>query len=359
MYLVRYAEIALKSEPVRRSWENRLISNIKQQIGEQEITKSRGRIWIHTSENYDEQLSRTFGIQSFSSCDEVSLEDLESKVLNFAKTKLEDENTFALRVRRVGEQSFTSQDVAAELGEKILEQQPQLKVNLDRPEKEIFIEIRDDDCYIFDHITQGLGGLPVGVSGKLVALLSGGIDSPVAIWMMMKRGCHIIPAYIDNAPFTDKNTVQRVLKIVEALQVYQPNLELRVIENTEFMLRLKEVLEKERLDRYTCVLCKRNMYRLGEQIAMQEDAQGLVTGESLGQVASQTMDNLRVLDQTCSIPVYRPLIGLDKLEIEGMAKNIGTYEISISDPGECGAVPDKPATKSDLGKILELEDMVL
>jgi thiamine biosynthesis protein ThiI len=356
LYLIRYAEIALKSEPVRRAWEDLLIRNMKRSLRDCKIRRDRGRIWVEV-ENAD-KLVKTVGIQSFSPCEHCELSELDEFAIGFCKRKIKSENTFALRVRRVGEHEFSSQDVARRLGSMILKGFSWMKVDLEKPEKEVFIEIRGNDCYLFDRIIKGAGGIPLGAEGKLVSLFSGGIDSPVAVWMMMKRGCEIIPVYLDNTPFTDYSSLQRAEGVAEALREYQHDFRLRIIHHGDFLLRAKEILKKRKLEKYTCIICKRRMYRIAEEIAEEEMAKGIVTGESLGQVASQTLENLLVLNSSVNLPVYRPLIGFDKLEIENIAKKIGTYEKSVLHAKKCEAVPKKPATKSKLEKVLEIEEEI-
>jgi thiamine biosynthesis protein ThiI len=172
---------------------------------------------------------------------------------------------------------------------------------------------------------------------------------------MMKRGCKIVPIYFDCTPFTDESTLNRAKAVAEVLREYDPDFELRIVEHGEFLQKLKEILKEKKLESYTCILCKRRMYKIAERIAKDEGAKGIVTGESLGQVASQTLDNLMVLDEACNLPIYRPLIGFDKIEVEELAKKIGTYEASTMPAKDCTAVPRKPTTKAKLEKVLEIE----
>ncbi|MDM7935171.1 MAG: tRNA uracil 4-sulfurtransferase ThiI, partial [Methanothrix sp.] len=341
MYLVRYSEIALKSPPVRRRWEDILVSNLQKALPECKVTKSWGRVWLEGSVDY-EKLRRIFGIVSFSECECCTLQDLDSFILDFcARTGLAEARTYALRLRRVGEHPFSSQQKTIELAEKIQERFSQLKVDLEDPEATVYVEIRDNDCYLYRDVIKGAGGLPLGVEGRLVALLSGGIDSAVAAWMMMKRGCKIIPVYVELDSFTDERAKKRAWAVVESLKAYQPDLELRMVKD-DFLKRAKEVMRREDLENYTCLICKRRMYWLAESVARVVGAKGIVTGESLGQVASQTLDNLFVLDCAASVPVYRPLIGFDKSETERIAREIGTFEASIMRAEGCRAVPHKP-----------------
>ncbi len=356
MYLVRYSEIFLKSEPVRRRWENALISNIREVLPECRVRRERGRgrIWLEGAVD-PEKLKRVFGGVSFSECEYCTLENLNSFSLDFCdEIEIDKARTFAVRVKRVGSHDFTSQQKAAELGDLILNKFKGLEVDLESSEKTIFVEIRNEDCYLFDEVIKGVGGIPLGVEGKLVALFSGGIDSPVAAWLMMKRGCKINPIYFDISPFSDKSMLNRAKRVADILKGYQPDFEIRVVKDT-FLERAKEALKSAGIENYTCILCKRHMYRVAECIAKEEGAKGIVTGESLGQVASQTLDNLLVLDDACSLPVYRPLIGFDKVEIERIAREIGTFDASILPASSCSAVPKKPVTKAKLEKVLEIE----
>jgi thiamine biosynthesis protein ThiI len=357
VYLVRYSEIALKSEPVRRRWEDVLISNIHKALPEVRARKERGRIWLDGPVD-PEKLARVFGIVSFSEVEHCRLEDLRACILDFCeRTGLERARTFALRVRRVGNHSFRSQEKTIELADLILDRFQSLKVDLDNPEATVYVEIREGDAYLFRDAIKGAGGLPLGVEGKLVALFSGGIDSPVAAWMMMKRGCKIIPVYVEMDAFSGENALLRARAVAEALRAYQPDLDLKVVKD-DSLARAKEIMRREGMEKYTCILCKRMMYRVAEAVARDVDAKGIVTGESLGQVASQTLENLFVLDSAASMPVYRPLIGFDKVEVERIAREIGTFELSIMPAEGCSAVPYKPATRARMEWVQRLEEML-
>lgn len=371
MFLIRYSEIALKSPPVRRRWEDVLVSNIQKALPGCRVRKSWGRIWVEgpvDREVDQEKLRRVFGIVSFSEVEHCPLQDLNAFILDFCRRiGLEKASSFALRLRRVGEHPFSSQEKTVELADSILERYPQLKVNLKNPEAAVYVEIRDQDCYLYKDVVKGAGGLPLGVEGKLVVLLSGGIDSPVAAWMMMKRGCKIIPLYVDLDSFSGPGALKRAEAVVEVLKAYQPDLELKVVKD-DFLKNAKEIMKAVGLEnggenggengqeRYTCLICKRRMYRLAESVARELNAGGIVTGESLGQVASQTLDNLLVLDCSVSLPIYRPLIAFDKVEAERIAREIGTFEVSIMPAESCKAVPRKPATKARLETVRRIEE---
>jgi len=349
--IARYSEVALKSPYVRREWERALKRDIKEKCKNAEVQIKSGRIFIRGAE--PECLRKVFGIVSFSPCIETTLKELKERVVEFSAKKIRG-GSFALRVRRVGSHPFTSLDIARELGAELLRRFPESSVNLDKPEAEIFIEIRDDRCYIYDEIIPGVGGLPRGVSGRLVSLFSGGIDSPVATFLMMKRGCEIIPLYIKNG-FSGEDSLKRAEEVAEILKSYQPDFELLVSDISEKFRELLKCAAERGLERYTCVLCKRLMYREAERVAREHDALGIVTGESIGQVASQTLENLLTISSATSLPVYRPLIGMDKIEIERIAREIGTLEVSSKSTEPCKAVPRKPATRSRIERILEIE----
>lgn len=317
----------------------------------------RGRIWLE-GEADPNLLKKIFGIVSFSEVERVPLQDLASSVISYCHmTGMKKAKTFAVRVKRVGSHPFTSQEIAARCGDIIRKEFPHLKVNLASPDKELYIEIRGDDCYLYDSVIQGAGGLPQGVEGTIVALLSGGIDSPVAAWMMMKRGCRVIPLYVHLDDVLDGSNYIRTERVIEALRAYQPDITLKVV-NDSYLSKARQELARSGQERYTCLLCKRRMYRIAETFAISIGAKGIVTGESLGQVASQTLDNLLVLDDAAGIPVYRPLIGLDKEEIIRMAREIRTFTPSTTMASGCTAVPAKPATKAPLERIREIEQQI-
>ncbi|HML06083.1 MAG TPA: tRNA uracil 4-sulfurtransferase ThiI, partial [Methanobacterium sp.] len=248
---------------------------------------------------------------------------------------------------------FTSQEMAGFCGSVIIKKSG-APVNLSKPDFEFFVEVRDDITYIFHEKIPGIGGLPIGTQGKVIALVSGGIDSPVATFMMMKRGCEVIVLHFNNYPYTGGSN-SKVMKIIEKLEEYSPSkLEYYEADYGEY---LKSCIEDAPV-RLTCVLCKTGMYRIAEELAKKEGAFAIVDGSSLGQVASQTLPNLLATRYVTKMPVLSPLIGLDKVEIENIGKKIGTFEISILPAPGCTAVPKYPETNADLEKFLEvLEDI--
>jgi len=353
-WLVRYSEIFLKSDPVRRRWENILIANITAVMPGIHVRNERGRIWLDGDVKLD-LLKNVFGIVSFSEVEHGKIDEMPGFLTDFCRRHgIEAAKSFALRIKRVGKHDFTSAEKAVEYGSIIREAFPHISVDLDNPEKEIFIEIRANEVYLFDNVTKAVGGLPLGVEGTLVALVSGGIDSPVAAWMMMKRGCKIVPIFVALEEFLDDTTLARAQRVVDVLKKFQPGIELVVIRDGYLAAAKRELAQKHN-EKYTCLFCKRRMYRIATAFAEKIGAMGIVTGESIGQVASQTLDNLRVLDDAAEMPMYRPLIGFDKEDALKIAREIGTFGASTSKASGCGAVPSMPSTAAKLEKIREIE----
>jgi thiamine biosynthesis protein ThiI len=357
VWMVRYSEVFLKSDPVRRKWERTIVNSIKEVLPNAVVRDERGRIWVEGEVN-PEKLKKIFGIFSFSHCDVVNLNSLSEGLVSFCENhNLSNAKSFALRIRRIGEHTFSSRDVAVKYGDIVRNHYPHLKVDLNYPDKEIHIEIRDDICFLYDSVDQGAGGIPSGVEGTLVALVSGGIDSPVAAYMMMKRGCRIIPLYVELDGYSDETNLSRTKGVIETLRKYQPEIELLTVKDS-YLKEAGEVLEKNRQERFTCLICKRRMYRIAAEAARRTGAKGFVTGEAMGQVASQTLDNLAVLTDAAEIPVYRPLIGFDKEDVIQIARSIGTFEPSIASASGCGAVPDKPSTAASVDAIRIIEKKI-
>jgi len=366
LVLVRYGEIFLKSAPVRREYEKRLKENIKaglknEKIRDFKITRTRGRIFVEMPakkmhESFD-VLRKTFGIVSFSPCwhlQTAAVKDIQKFVRSNYRKWVKRGHTFAVRARRSGTQKerYTSMQLAKKVGDVV-----NRKVNLSNPDVEIFVEVRDNDTYIYTEILDGPGGLPVGTAGRVVCLISGGIDSAVAAWLMMKRGCFVIALYADNWPYVSnkKKSLKRAASVLEVLQSWSAGWRMSVFtfdngKNLKRFLETKGVPQK-----FTCLLCKRMMYMVANELAKQQKAKAIVTGETLGEVASQTLDNLAVLDEASELPVFRPLLGNDKQENIELAKRIGTYKISISSSSKCLAVPAAPRTRGNISEIKSIE----
>src|SRR5512136_2227188 len=270
-WLVRYSEIFLKSDPVRRQWENVLIANIREVMPDVHVHNERGRIWLDGDVKPD-RLKNIFGIVSFSEVEHIRIDELELFLPDYCRRHgIEKAKTFAIKMKRVGTHTFSSNDKAIEYGTLLRKEFPHLKVNLAHPDKEIHIEIRANEAYLYDTVIKAVGGLPLGVEGTLVALVSGGIDSPVAAWMMMKRGCRIIPVFVALDSFLDETTIARAERVVEILARYQPGIRLTVIRDGYLAAAKEELIEKH-LEKYTCIFCKRRMYRIATAFAVRNGA---------------------------------------------------------------------------------------
>ncbi len=360
--IVRYGEIGIKSPKVRGRFERKLIENIKTVVDDP-VNLSQGRIYIYPRNLTGtlKALNKIVGIVSYSPA-AVTLTDYDSiKTLieSYIGILVEEgifrkEDTFAIRCRRVGVHDFTSQEMAAYCGS-VVQGTTKSKVNLSNPDFELFVEVRDDKTYIFHQKISGLGGLPIGTQGRVISLISSGIDSPVAAFLMMKRGCSVTLLNFNTQPYSSDSN-EKILKIHEKLREYSAGAKLTLYQ-VDYWDYLHKCIE-EAPDRMTCVLCKSGMYQMAEKLAKNEDAMAIVDGSSLGQVASQTLPNLLATRYSTRMPVLSPLIGMDKVEIENIAKEIGTYDISIIPDEGCLAVPRHPETHAYLSKVLKAQDKI-
>jgi thiamine biosynthesis protein ThiI len=330
------------------------------------IERTRGRFYIKTPRTNEtaHALTRVFGISSLSPAKQTTsdLDAVTETALVIAAKAIKPNSTFAVRCHRVGTHAYSSVDVCRHLGDRILTAlKPQsVTVNLTKPDTTVNVEIRDKEAYVYGEVIPGPGGFPLGTQGKTVCLLSGGIDSPVACWLTMKRGSPTMPIYVDNNPYTDESTKRKAIETARKLQEWSTGYinKIYIVPNGENM----KAIEQNTPDRYRCLLCKRLMYRIAEHIAQAENAYGIVTGEAIGEQASQTMHNLFAIDEAATrFPIHRPLLGFDKLETEAIARRIGTFEVSIQKAKGCSAAPCKPATQARLSAVKEAEanlDMV-
>ncbi len=257
----------------------------------------------------------------------------------------------------MGTQPYSSMELCRDVGSQVMDalKDRNLRVNLTAPDTTLTIEVRDKDAYVYAQTLQGAGGFPLGTQGKTVCLLSGGIDSPVACWLVMKRGSPVVPIYVDNSPFTDETTKQKAIETAKKLQEWSAGYlrKMYIVPNGENMTLITEKAPR----RFTCLLCKRMMYRIAERIAQMENAYGIVTGEAIGEQASQTMHNLCAIDEAATqYPIHRPLLGFDKIETEAIARRIGTFEASIAKAKSCTAAPNEPATQAKLQALKAAEE---
>ena len=356
--IARYGEIGLKSPKIRSRFERKLVKNIKATF-ECDVERNQGRIYIHPKD-FDEgieKLNRVFGVVSYSPAISThsTYEEIDKTLGGYVEELMAenilDENTkFAIKCRRVGKHDFTSQEMAAHCGG-VVREIVLAPVDLTDPDLTIYVEVREDDTYIYHEKIKGPGGLPLGTQGKVVVLLSSGIDSPVAAYMMMKRGCEVVALNCNNDPFTTPKALENFNLLVDQLNKYAKGVPIqkRVLDYGEYL----QVAKDKAPEKMTCVLCKSGMYRIAEKLARKIGADAIVDGSSVGQVASQTLSNILATRYGVEMPILSPLIGLDKEEITAIAKEIGTFPISEIDDGGCSAVPKYPETRADLERVKE------
>jgi thiamine biosynthesis protein ThiI len=361
--LASYSEIALKGRYVRSQLEKQLVGHIKHQLRragypDSEVTRRFGRIYVEgVPGEAAGVVAKVFGVVHAMPSTETTtdFESVIEAIVEESRRALSNGIGFAVRPKVVGSHPYGSREVAVEAGSRVLEAHEfRVYVNLDEPDVTLYAEVRDKAAYVYSSIVPGVMGLPYGSQGRAVSLFSGGIDSPVAAWMMMKRGLDVHPLFMDQTPHVGPSYIERVKQSFRAVTEYVPvdGFKLFSAPMGPVMTRILESPEP----RYTCIMCKRSMYRIAEAYAEDNGLKAVVTGESLGQVASQTMANLFVLDDAVSIPVLRPLIGLDKVEIENIARTVGTYDITARKVEGCTAVPPNPAIRSRIEVISRLEE---
>lgn len=349
--VVHYGELALKGRN-RHLFEQRLIDELSRRactIGPARVRKLSGRVLIEFAApaiwGQLAQVARnTFGLANAHGMCRVrpDISAIEGAALECAAATTF--SSFAVRCRR-GEKSFpmTSQDVCVRIGRRI-EETTGARVDLTAPEWTCWIEIMSEDAFVGAHRVEGPGGLPVGISGKVAALLSGGIDSPVAAWRMMRRGCRIVFIHFHSAPFTSAASREKVVELARRLSVWQGNGRLALVPFGSIQQQVVASVP----DAYRIIVYRRLMIRIAQAIAGATGCEALVTGESLGQVASQTLSNMATIENVSELPVLRPLVGMDKQEITDEAKSIGTYDVSIEPYDDCCTFlePSSPATRS-------------
>jgi thiamine biosynthesis protein ThiI len=359
--IIHYAEIGLKGGN-RAFFEGMLVGNIKRALANQNydsIKRAYGRFLIKLNKKSDtkkieESLKQIPGISYFSFAlhSKLDITSMKKKLLELAKD-LKKTTTFRITARKsTTKTKLGSMDINKELGQLIVDKF-KAKVNLDNPKVNFIIEVTDDGAFFYNEKTQGLGGLPVGVTGKLVCLLSGGIDSPVAAFKMFKRGCNVIFVHFQNHTANKKVVKDKVSKLVETLSKYQEVSKLYIVPFDKLQNEIIAAIPSK----YRMIIYRRFMFRIAEQILQKERAKGFVTGDSLAQVASQTLENLNVIYEATNKPIFAPLIGLDKQEIIDIARSIETYETSILPYSDCCSflVAKHPETRAKIDEIKELE----
>lgn len=368
-FIVKYAEIGIKGKNKYR-FEDALVNRIKkviQDIGSFNVSKSQSRIYIHSNGPYDyDQLISTlkciFGIASISPIHQIkktNYNDLSKAVIEYLNLEYGKDKSFSFKVRakRLDKKfEITSDDINRELGHDILENFPNSKVDVHNPDFILHIEVRED-INIYSISIPGPGGMPYGTNGKGMLLLSGGIDSPVAGIMIAKRGVLIDACYFHAPPYTSDRAKQKVIDLAKIMSKYCGPICLNIINFTDIQLAIYEKCPHDELT----IIMRRYMMKIAEKIASEDNCLGLITGESIGQVASQTMASMLSTNEVCHMPVYRPLIGFDKLEIVEKAIEYGTYETSILPYEDCCTifVAKHPVTKPSLNIIKKSENALL
>lgn len=364
-FLIKYAEIGIKGKN-RHIFEEALCRQMRHALAEVEgefsVTREMGRIYVRTEGAFDydgavEALKRVFGIAGICPVvivDDTGFEDLAKAVVDYVKEVYKgQERTFKVCARRAKKTyPMSSMEMNSELGGRILEACPNMKVDVHEPDVFLNVEVRQN-IYIYSETIPGPGGMPVGTNGQAMLLLSGGIDSPVAGYMIAKRGVKIDAVYFHAPPYTSERAKQKVVDLAKLVARYSGPIRLHVVNFTEIQLYIYEKCPHDELT----IIMRRYMMKLAEMFARQDGCLGLITGESIGQVASQTMHSLAVTNEVCTMPVFRPLIGFDKQEIVDVSEKIGTYETSVLPYEDCCTifVAKHPVTKPNLNIIRRSE----
>ncbi|WP_251492553.1 tRNA uracil 4-sulfurtransferase ThiI [Otoolea muris] len=365
-FLIKYAEIGIKGKN-RYLFEDALLSHIhhalKRLDGQFTVTKESGRIYAHAGAPFDydevtEALTCVFGVAAvcpLKRVEDLGFEALKKQVVEYIEETYPDKSfTFKVNTRRVNKQyPGSSEQINRDLGEVILETFPQTKVDVHQPDVLLNVEIRPKGVNLYSRVIPGPGGMPVGTNGRAMLLLSGGIDSPVAGYMIAKRGVTIEAVYFHAPPYTSERAKQKVVDLAREVSRYSGPIKLHVVNFTDIQLAIYDKCPHEELT----IIMRRYMMRIAEELAVKDNCQGLITGESIGQVASQTVHSLAVTNEVCALPVFRPVIGFDKQDIVDIALKIGTYETSIEPYEDCCTifVAKHPVTKPVLEKIRKSE----
>lgn len=364
-FLIKYAEIGIKGKN-RHIFEEALCRQMRHALADVEgdfsVTREMGRIYVRTEGAFDydgavEALKRVFGIAGICPVvivEDTGFEDLSKAVVEYVKEVYGDEEkTFKVCARRAKKTyPMSSMELNSELGGRILQACPNMKVDVHTPDVYLNVEIRQN-IYLYSETIPGPGGMPVGTNGQAMLLLSGGIDSPVAGYMIAKRGVKIDAVYFHAPPYTSERAKQKVVDLARLVARYSGPIRLHVVNFTEIQLYIYEKCPHDELT----IIMRRYMMKLAEMFARQDGCLGLITGESIGQVASQTMHSLAVTNEVCTMPVFRPLIGFDKQEIVDISEKIGTYETSVLPYEDCCTifVAKHPVTKPNLNIIRRSE----
>lgn len=371
--LIKNGEMALKGLN-RSTFEAVMIKNLRRRLralGHVEIKRAQSTIIIEPdSEDFDFEealnvVSHVFGIAAFSraAVAEKSMDDILSKSVEYLADIMNSIKTFKVEAKRADKRfPFKSPDICREVGGALLEAYPHLSVDVHNPDETVVVEVRDSYCYIRCGQIRGAGGMPVGTGGKAAVLISGGIDSPVAAWMMSKRGITLNAIHFASPPYTSERAELKVKKLLAKVAEYSGTIRLAIVPFTE----IQEQIANNCPEEFFTLVMRRFMMRISERIAAKDNCLALITGESVGQVASQTLPALAVTDAVVSMPVLRPLIGMDKDEIVEISRKIDTFDISIEPYEDCCTVftPKHPKTRPVISqcenaeKVLNMEQLI-
>ena len=361
--LIKYGELTTKKDN-RNLFVNILYNNVKDKLSKYDvkIKKDRVRMFIESAnddiDKIAEDLKEVFGIHRIVICEKVNTNIDEIKELVLKTFKEKDIKTFKIETKRSDKNfPYHSMEINNILGGLILKNIPNIKVDVHNPEYLLKIEIRKDYTYIYTKELSGIGGYPVGVQGKGLVMLSGGIDSPVSAYLAMKRGIKIECIYFESPPHTSLQAKNKVIKLVQTLTKYQKDIKLHIINFTA----MQELIYSKMDPTYMITIMRRMMYRISESIAKRNKDLIIINGESVGQVASQTLNSMKVINSVTNYPILRPVACLDKLEIIALAKKIGTYETSILPYEDCCTifVPKHPVINPKLERAVFLEENTL
>lgn len=366
LFIVRFGETALKGKN-KSYFEKKLVDRVKKilrKFSGVDVYREEGLVFVSAnSENSQEELvgeiSKVFGISSISPAVETNpnMEDIYETAVNFMMNLIEKESvrTFKVEAKRADKNfPVKSPEIARLVGGEVLKGCKVLKVDVRNPQVCLHVDVRRDKAYIYRKKIQGYGGLPLGTNGKGMLLLSGGIDSPVAGWMMAKRGMSIEAIHFHSYPYTSQRAQEKVEDLARQISIYCGDFKLHIVN----LLPVQEEIIKTCPEEETTILVRRFMMKIAEKVGEQTGTKTLITGESLGQVASQTTESIVCTDQSVAMPVLRPLIAMDKVDIMDVAKKIGTYETSILPYEDCCTVflPKHPVTRPKLESILHSEE---
>ncbi len=363
--LIKIGEIVLKGLN-RKNFEDKLIKTIKQRIlplGNFEVRNLQSTIYLIPQDEFVDfdlvcrKISKIFGISRFSraaQC-EKTIDSIKETAVRYLREELLQARTFKVESKRSDKKfSLKSPEISALVGERILDEFPNLSVNVQEPDITVTVEVRDFGAYVRGEALPGAGGIPVGTGGRAAILISGGIDSPVAAWMMAKRGVELIAVHFASPPYTSPRAEQKVVELLNKVAEYSGKIEMITVPFTDVQEQIKQVCPE---DLFT-VIMRRFMMKISEKIAQKYRCGALVTGESLGQVASQTMSAISCTDVAAQMPVFRPLIGMDKDEIVTIARKIDTFDTSILPFEDCCTVftPKHPKTKPTIEEVKKAEE---